>query len=302
MDIDRLLDHSDWVRNLARSLVNDPDEADDLVQDTWAAALESPQREVASSRSWLARVLRNFAYSSFRRRQRRRSRERVAAAAEAIPSPEASIEKLEITRLLIDLVFALEEPGRTAVVLRYFEGLTSKEIARRLDASPGAVRMRLKRALGSLRAQLEERSGERGVGWKILLLPLLGGVSAPVVASGAETVTASGAEVAATGSTFSGAAVHAVAMAALAVSCFAGGWSLGGSAASEVAGIPEPASTEAPVVSRVDERSLENRIEELEACLETSRRRVEEKTGEILELKIRLATHVTAGATVFDPA
>ncbi len=302
MDIDRLLDHSDWVRNLARSLVNDPDEADDLVQDTWAAALESPQREVASSRSWLARVLRNFAYSSFRRRQRRRSRERVAAAAEAIPSPEASIEKLEITRLLIDLVFALEEPGRTAVVLRYFEGLTSKEIARRLDTSPGAVRMRLKRALGSLRAQLEERSGERGVGWKILLLPLLGGVSAPVVASGAETVTAPGAEIAATGSTFPGAAVHAVAMAALAVSCFAGGWSLGGSAASEVAGIPEPASTEAPVVSRVDERSLENRIEELEACLETSRRRIEEKTGEILELKIRLATHVTAGETVFDPA
>ena len=302
MEIDRLLDHSDWVRNLAFNLVNDPDEAEDLVQDTWAAALESPPRDVASSRSWLARVLRNFAYSSFRRRKRQRSRERVAASAEAIPSPEASIEKLEITRLLIDLVFALEEPGRTAVVLRYFEGLTSKEIARRLDTSPGAVRMRLKRALGSLRAQLEERSGERGAGWKILLLPLLGGVSTPVVASGAEAVIAPRAEVAATSSTFSGAAVHAVAMAALAVSCFAGGWSLGGSGAAEVAIVPEPASTESPVASRVDARSLESRIEELEACLETSRRRVDEKTGEILDLKMKLASHVTASEAVFDPA
>ncbi len=88
MEIDRLLDHSDWVRKLASNLVNDPDEADDLVQDTWTAALESPPRNAASSRSWLGRVLRNFAYSSFRRRKRRSFRERIAASAEVIPSPE----------------------------------------------------------------------------------------------------------------------------------------------------------------------------------------------------------------------
>ena len=166
MEIDRLLDHSDWVRNLAFNLVNDPDEAEDLVQDTWAAALESPPRDVASSRSWLARVLRNFAYSSFRRRQRRRSRERVAAVAEAIPSPEASIEKLEITRLLIDLVFALEEPGRTAVVLRYFEGLTSKEIARRLDTSPRWC----EHARGRVRSGGGHRAPRRGCGDQLHVL------------------------------------------------------------------------------------------------------------------------------------
>lgn len=68
MEIDRLLDHSDWVRNLARHLVNDPDEADDLVQDAWATALESPPRDAASARSWLLYSrLPDLSYSGTRR-------------------------------------------------------------------------------------------------------------------------------------------------------------------------------------------------------------------------------------------
>ena len=52
-----LLIHAGWVRRLALALVRDPAEADDLVQDTWLAAVRhAPER---APRSWLERVLRN---------------------------------------------------------------------------------------------------------------------------------------------------------------------------------------------------------------------------------------------------
>ena len=41
-DIATLLAEAPWLARLARSLTGDPAEADDLVQDTYAAALHSP--------------------------------------------------------------------------------------------------------------------------------------------------------------------------------------------------------------------------------------------------------------------
>ena len=48
-----------------------------------------------------------------------------------------------------------------AVVLRYYQGLGSKEIADLLELSPPAVDMRLSRARQSLRASLAELVAER---------------------------------------------------------------------------------------------------------------------------------------------
>ena len=65
---DMLLEHAAWMRKLARELVRDPGAADDLTQDTWLAFLRSrpdPDRQI---RPWLARVLRNAAGLSARRR------------------------------------------------------------------------------------------------------------------------------------------------------------------------------------------------------------------------------------------
>ena len=50
-----LLEHIPNMRAFAMSLCGRADRADDLVQDTWTAALESPPRDAASSRSWLTR-------------------------------------------------------------------------------------------------------------------------------------------------------------------------------------------------------------------------------------------------------
>jgi len=39
-DVEALLAHAGWIRSLARQLASDPNRADDLVQQTWVAALE----------------------------------------------------------------------------------------------------------------------------------------------------------------------------------------------------------------------------------------------------------------------
>lgn len=61
---EQLLAHADWVRALARALVADPAGADDLVQETWLAALDRPPAHAQDLRAWLGTVLRNLARRS----------------------------------------------------------------------------------------------------------------------------------------------------------------------------------------------------------------------------------------------
>ena len=73
------LRHADFVRRLARRLAADEAAAEDLVQDTWLAALEHPPTQVRGVRAWLARVLRNQAALRRRTGARRVHRERTVA-------------------------------------------------------------------------------------------------------------------------------------------------------------------------------------------------------------------------------
>src|SRR5262245_64613195 len=71
---EELLEHAPWLRRLAATLVAGDAAADDLVQETWLAALRHPPSAGAAGelRPWLARVARNLA-SNFRRGEARRA-------------------------------------------------------------------------------------------------------------------------------------------------------------------------------------------------------------------------------------
>ena len=169
---EHLLEHSEWLGSLARHLVRDPQEAEDLVQETWVAALRNGPRDESRYRSWLGRVLRNFAFINFRQRQRRQAREQLVATKESVVGPEECVQKLEILRLIVDLVLSLDDTSRDVLILRYFEGLSGAEIASRLDLKPSAVRMRLKRALDQLRKELDRKhDGDRSA-WHASLVIL----------------------------------------------------------------------------------------------------------------------------------
>ena len=61
-EMDALLSHAGWLRDLALNLVRDPSLADDLVQETWVAALAERSAPVRSSRAFLATVVRRLAW------------------------------------------------------------------------------------------------------------------------------------------------------------------------------------------------------------------------------------------------
>src|SRR5262245_43769405 len=99
---ERLLVHADALRALARRLVG-PDNADDVVQETFIAALQSPPDPHRPARPWLSRVLRNVSGMRHRQHMRRERREH-AVAAEPITTtaPREIVQRLEIHRVLTD--------------------------------------------------------------------------------------------------------------------------------------------------------------------------------------------------------
>lgn len=79
-DIETLLAEAPWLARLARSLTGDTAEADDLVQDTYAAALRSPPDTDRPIRPWLRGVATKLARMRHRGSGRRAARESVVEA------------------------------------------------------------------------------------------------------------------------------------------------------------------------------------------------------------------------------
>jgi len=180
--LEELLRESGWLRSLAGHLVADGARADDLVQETWLAALRTPPPATTPRRAWLARVLRSRAANAHRGDARRARREAEAEPPHAAELPLRAAEAAEAQRLLAEEILALSDEHRTVVVLRYFRGLDSAEIGRELGVPAGTVRWRLSQALEALRGALDRRSGGERSAWAALLVPLAGGGAARAAA------------------------------------------------------------------------------------------------------------------------
>jgi RNA polymerase sigma-70 factor (ECF subfamily) len=147
IDTEELLSHTRWMRALARSLVNDAASADDVVQESLAAALRRPPRADRPLHAWLSRVVCNVASNLHRAEQRSAHKHARRGEPEPACDPATTSERLETQRLVLELVSALEEPARTTIVLAYFEGLSRPEIGRRMGVSDATVRWRMQKAL-----------------------------------------------------------------------------------------------------------------------------------------------------------
>jgi RNA polymerase sigma-70 factor (ECF subfamily) len=168
---DALLAHAEWIRALARSLVRDPDTADEIAQRTLVAAWTRPPRGPGSQRGWLARCIRNFALGARRSSARRDRSEALAARHEVLPSAHDVVERASSSRELAEHVLALDEPYRTAILLRYFDEKEPSEIGRELGVPAATVRTRVARGLAQLRERLDRRHGGREA-WSALFFPL----------------------------------------------------------------------------------------------------------------------------------
>lgn len=195
-----LLEHHDFVRRLARSLVRDEALADDLAQDAWLAALENPPREATSLRGWFASVLKSRVANRRRSEERRVGREAAVARADEDAADAQRVERLETGQSVVAAVLALEEPYRSVILLAYFEGLQPAEIARRRGVPAGTVRSQLSRGHALLREKLDRKFGERRA-WLAALAPLAvvqpeavgAGIGGAKLALGAALLIAAGA-------------------------------------------------------------------------------------------------------------
>lgn len=172
LPVEELLRLDAWLHDLVATLAGN--EVENVVQDTWVAALARPPRD-ERLKAWLARVARNFALRSHIARRRRLERETRAARPEALPSAEELLEVLELQRRVARAVNELREPHRTAVLLRYSQRLSVSEIAARTGTTQVNVRQRLKRGLDTLRTGLREA---HGVSWRDL--PAIATLTGPI--------------------------------------------------------------------------------------------------------------------------
>lgn len=184
--LQRLLDEEPFVRLLARTLV--AEEADEVVQQTWLQAVQHGGDGVASPRSWLARIARNVATNLRRGGQRRRRHEDAAGAPPPVPSSAELMLREEQRRALVHAVDALPPPLRTVVLLRFFDGLPPRRIAKRLGLPVATVWNQLRRALHLLRERLDAGHGGERRAWLVPLVPFAAGTrgaAAPATAAGA---------------------------------------------------------------------------------------------------------------------
>ena len=151
---------------LARSIVQDESEAEDVVQDTYVRALSNLDnfRGEASLTTWLARIAANEARGRLRRR---RPTVELAQAENVVPlpgisstvNPEGAVARREVRRVIERAVDELPANFRTVFMLRAIEQMSVGETAALLGIPAETVKTRFHRANRMLRQALSAEFG-----------------------------------------------------------------------------------------------------------------------------------------------
>jgi RNA polymerase sigma-70 factor (ECF subfamily) len=157
--------HYQAVYRFLLRLTRDIPQAEDLTQETFAAAWE--RIATFEGRSNLATWLHRIAYTKFidgRRAERRtailheRARTPVFAPADPLETAVAVDEVRRLYRALDEL----DTTDRTFLVLHYLQGLSYRQMALVLDEPGGTVKWRISEALNRIRILLNDEVSEHG--------------------------------------------------------------------------------------------------------------------------------------------
>jgi RNA polymerase sigma-70 factor (ECF subfamily) len=146
--------YSRRVYIVAYAILQDTAEAEDIVQETFLKAhhQRGKLREAEKFPAWLLTVTRNAARDRLRRRRPQAEPEAFDTLADhGTATPGSQMEEHEHQARLRRALATLPEQHRTALTLRYLEGLDYRAIESTMGVSNGALRGILGRALGTLR-------------------------------------------------------------------------------------------------------------------------------------------------------
>lgn len=164
-----VLPHLSAAYRLARYLMRNDSDADDVVQEAFLRALKyfgGFRGEGASqSRAWLLAIVRNMAHTWRRRLHTGSSTtefdETVHSEAIADEHPGSALSRRDLRETLAEVLDRLPPEFREVIVLRELEGLSYKEISEVADVPVGTVMSRLSRARKRLQEALSASGEER---------------------------------------------------------------------------------------------------------------------------------------------
>lgn len=153
--------HWRYLVRLATLMVDDVASAEDVVQDAFVAfhKRSGTLRDPDAALGYLRTSVVNLSRSVLRRRQTARKHLKVAEP-EATAGADDDVLLRDEHRAALRAVRGLPRHQREVLILRYWSGLSEREIAETLGISNGAVKSAASRGMATLQKTLRDTSGE----------------------------------------------------------------------------------------------------------------------------------------------
>ena len=141
--------HQEPVFRLAYLLLGDPDEAEDIAQETFLRAYKALRRFDTDRplRPWLLRIASNLAHNRHRSIGRYLGALTRFARQDSERLRPTTLEPEDEGQALWQAVKQMTEPFQEVIYLRYFMDMSESEMAETLDVPSGTIKSRLHRAL-----------------------------------------------------------------------------------------------------------------------------------------------------------
>ncbi|HKW31070.1 MAG TPA: sigma-70 family RNA polymerase sigma factor [Verrucomicrobiae bacterium] len=172
--------HLNLVYSAALRQVRSPQLAEEIAQSVFADLARSTAKLKPGTTltAWLYAVTRRTAIDEIRKESRRQLREQIAVEMNNMNA--TADEWMQIEPLLDDAMAALDETDRAAVLLRYFENKSLREVGATLGTTDDAAQKRVSRAVERLREFFSKRNVTVGAGGLAILISANAVQSAPV--------------------------------------------------------------------------------------------------------------------------
>src|SRR6059058_5432739 len=160
-----MLPHLDAAHNLARWLLRNEQDAQDVVQEAYLRAFKSfGGFHGSNGRAWLLTIVRNTSYTLLKKNHAvdltTTFDEEIHGSGRESVSPATILEHAEDAELIREAMDELPAEFREILALRHQEGLSYKEIADIAQIPLGTVMSRLARARDKLKEYLAARIGK----------------------------------------------------------------------------------------------------------------------------------------------